>query len=216
MKNMLKLGLVLACFATAACVGLALVYNGTKEIISIRSQADMEAALKDFFPSADGFTEITGQIASTEDTITFGTQYAIRQGSTLLGAAIQASGPSYGGLITALVGVGTDGRIARVKILEHQDTPGLGANASSPTYYVDKAAKLTFYGQFAGKPVSDPFVAKEDVAAVTASTITSRAVSSVVKAAGTAATVWLDAQNGATVQAGGFVPTGAIGLGGHQ
>jgi electron transport complex protein RnfG len=103
-----------------------------------------------------------------------------------------------------------------VKILEHQDTPGLGANAASPTYYVDKAAKLTFYGKFAGKPVSDPFVAKEDVAAITASTITSRAVSSVVKAAGTAAAVWLDAQNGATAQADGLLPTGVLVLGGRK
>jgi electron transport complex protein RnfG len=205
MKNMLKLGLVLACFATAACVGLALVYNATEEIITMRSQADLEAALKDFFPSADGFTEITGQIASPEGAIIFGSQYAIKQGNTLLGAAIQSSGPSYGGLITVLVGVGIDGRIARVKILEHQDTPGLGANAASPSYYVDKAAKLTFYGQFAGKPVSDPFEAKGDVAAVTASTITSRAVASVVKAAGTAASVWLDAQNGASARAGAIV-----------
>jgi electron transport complex protein RnfG len=216
MKNMLKLGLVLACFATAACVGLALVYNATKEIIATRSQADMEAALKDFFPSADGFTEITGQIPSAQDTISFGAQYAIRQGNTLLGAAIQASGPSYGGTITALVGVGTDGRVARVKILEHQDTPGLGANAASPTYYVDKAAKLTFYGQFAGKPVSDPFVAKEDVTAVTASTITSRAVSSVVKTAGTAAAAWLVAQNAAAARTDSFGPAAAIGLGGPQ
>ncbi|MDR0388388.1 MAG: FMN-binding protein [Treponema sp.] len=196
MKDMLKLGLVLACFATAACVGLALVYNATEEIIAQRSQADLETALKDLFPSADDFSDITGEIASPQDTVIFGSQYAIRQGDALLGTAIRASGPSYGGLITALVGVGVDGRITGVKILEHQDTPGLGANAASPSYYVDKAAKLTFYGQFAGKPVSDPFEAKEDVAAVTASTITSRAVASVVKASGTAAVAWMSARGG--------------------
>jgi electron transport complex protein RnfG len=207
---MLKLGLVLACFATAACVGLALVYNVTKEIITIRSQADLEAALKDLFPSADGFTEITGQITSPEATIIFGSQYAIKQGDTLLGAAIQASGPSYGGLITVLVGVGTDGKIAGAKILEHLDTPGLGANAASASYFVDKAAKLTFYGQFAGKPVSDPFEPKADVTAVTAATITSRAVSSVVKASGTAASAWINTH----ARASGFVPTGVIALGG--
>lgn len=191
MKNMLKLGLVLACFAAAACVGLALVYNGTKEIIAQRSQADLEAALKDLFPRADVFSDITGEIASPQSTVIFGSQYAIKQGDVLLGTAIRASGPSYGGLITVLVGVKADGRIAGVKILEHQDTPGLGANAASASYFVDKAAKLTFYGQFAGKPVTDPFEAKEDVAAITASTITSRAVASLVKASGTAAAAWM-------------------------
>ncbi|MDR2245603.1 MAG: FMN-binding protein [Treponema sp.] len=196
MKDMLKLGMVLACFATAACVGLALVYNATEEIIAQRSQADLEAALKDLFPNADVFSDITGEITSPQSTVSFGSQYAIKQGGTLLGTAIRASGPSYGGLITVLVGVTADGRIAGVKILEHQDTPGLGANAASASYFVDKAAKLTFYGQFAGKSVSDPFEAKEDVAAITASTITSRAVASVVKASGTAAAAWMNAQEG--------------------
>jgi electron transport complex protein RnfG len=199
MKNMLKLGVVLACFATVACVGLALVYNLTKGIIAVRSQADLETALKDLFPTADGFTDITGEISNPPGTISFGSQYAIRQGDTLLGTAIRASGPSYGGLITVLVGVGTDGRITGAKILEHQDTPGLGANAASPSYFVDKAAKLTFYGQFAGKPVSDPFEVKKDIAAVTASTITSQAVSLLVKTSGNAALDWMAAR-GAAIQ----------------
>ncbi|MDR1929577.1 MAG: FMN-binding protein [Treponema sp.] len=198
---MLKLGVVLACFAAAACVGLALVYNVTKEIIAVRSQADLEAALKDLFPNADAFTDITGEISSPQATVVFGSQYAIKQGNTLLGTAIQASGPSYGGPITVLVGVGADGRIAGAKILEHQDTPGLGANAASPSYFVDKAAKLTFYGQFAGKPVTDPFEAAGDITAVTASTITSRAVSLVVKTSGNAAAGWMAAQ-GTAIQGG--------------
>jgi len=75
--------------------------------------------------------------------------------------------------------------------MEHSDTPGLGANAASPSYYVDRAKGITFYGQFAGKSVTDPFAVKGDVAAITASTITSRAVTSAVKAAGQAASEWL-------------------------
>jgi electron transport complex protein RnfG len=201
---MLKLGLILACFSTAACVGLALVYNVTKEIIAQRSQADLENALKDFFPRADGFTDITGEIPSSENTIVFGSQYAVKEGATLLGTAIQASGPSYGGLITVLVGVGADGKIAGVKILEHQDTPGLGANAASPSYFVDKAAKLTFYGQFTGKPVTDPFESNQDVAAITASTITSRAVSLVVKTSGSAAAEWMQNIPGGPAAQGGL------------
>jgi electron transport complex protein RnfG len=204
MKNMLKLGLILACFSTAACVGLALVYNVTKEIIAVRSKAALEDALKDFFPSADGFTDITGEISSSENVIIFDSQYAVKQGDTLLGTAIQASGPSYGGLITALVGVRADGKIAGVKILEHQDTPGLGANAASPSYFVDKAAKLTFYDQFTGKPVTDPFESNHDVATITASTITSRAVSLVVKTSGSAAAAWLQNTSGSLTAQGGL------------
>ncbi|MHB9292817.1 H+/Na+-translocating ferredoxin:NAD+ oxidoreductase subunit G [Hollandina sp. SP2] len=196
MKGMLKLGIVLALYATAACVGLAFVYSATSETIAVRQQADLEAALRELFPEGDDFTEITGTIASLNPAVAFETQYAVRKGTSIIGAAIQASVASYGGNLKVLVGAGADGRISRVKILEHQDTPGLGANAVSPTYYVDKSKKITFYGQFSGKSVQDPFEVKGDVAAITASTITSRAVTSAVKASGDAASTWLAAQTG--------------------
>jgi electron transport complex protein RnfG len=93
-----------------------------------------------------------------------------------------------------MVGVSRDNFITGVKILEHSDTPGLGANAASPSYFVDRAKGITFYGQFAGKKISDPFEVKKDVAAITASTITSRAVSNSVKAAGLAFSAWLSGE----------------------
>jgi len=55
---------------------------------------------------------------------------------------------------------------------------------------VDRARGIHFYDQFAGKVVSDPFVPKSDVIAITAATITSRAVAASVKAAGEAALAW--------------------------
>jgi electron transport complex protein RnfG len=92
------------------------------------------------------------------------------------------------------VGVGADGKISGVKILEHSDTPGLGANADSKNYYVDRANGIHFYDQFAGKSASDPFEPKQDVIAITAATITSRAVAASVKAAAEAAMTWFAAQ----------------------
>ncbi|MDR0644846.1 MAG: FMN-binding protein [Treponema sp.] len=191
MKNMLKLGLTLALYATAACVGLAFVYAGTSEVIKARQQADLEAALVELFPGTDGFSDITAQVKSPVNAIIFQTIYEVKKADAVLGLAVQATGPSYGGPIKILTGVGIDGKITRVKILEHTDTPGLGANAASPVYYVDKANKTTFMGQFDGKSTSDPFEVKEDVIAITASTITSRGVANVVKASADAAMAYL-------------------------
>jgi electron transport complex protein RnfG len=195
-KNILKLGIVLTLYATVACVGLAFVYSATEKIIAQRQEADMKAALKELFPDADGFGPIAEAIPSPDSSISFDSQYEVRQGAVLAGVALRSSGPSYGGPITALVGVRGDGWISVVKILEHADTPGLGANAASPSYFVDKSAGITFYGQFAGKSVSDPFEAKNDVSAITASTITSRAVSRIVKISGAAALEWMDKNRG--------------------
>ncbi|MDR1177548.1 MAG: FMN-binding protein [Spirochaetaceae bacterium] len=196
MKQMLKLGLVLALYATAACVGLAFVYDGTKGTIAWREQAALEDALKELFPDGDSFEDISGTIASPDGTVRFGSQYAVRRGGVLIGAALSSSGPSYGGPVSVLVGTGTDGKVSSIKILSILDTPGLGANASSPRYYVDAASGLTFYGQFSGKAAGDAFEPKGDVAAITAATITSRAVSSVVRTSARAAAAWLAAQGG--------------------
>jgi electron transport complex protein RnfG len=172
-------------------VGLAFVYSATERTIAERQQADLENALKELFPRADGFEEIRDPLSGPDAAVSFGGRYAVRSGGRLIGAALRASGSSYGGPITVLVGVETGGKISGVKILEHKDTPGLGANAASPAYFVDKAGGITFYGQFTGKSVGDPFEVKKDVAAITASTITSRAVSALVKASGLAAAAWL-------------------------
>jgi electron transport complex protein RnfG len=186
--GIIRLGLTLALFAAAACVVLALVYQGTKDIIERREAEELEAALKTLFPGADQFSDISGRLQSPDPAVSFEEIYEVRRGQDLIGAALQVSRGSYGGPLTALVGVNAGGTIAGVRILEHSDTPGLGANAASPS----------FTGQFIGKLVGDPFKAGAlregaDVEAVTASTITSTAVADAVKAAGRAAAAYLEA-----------------------
>jgi electron transport complex protein RnfG len=193
--GMFKLGLILALYATAACVMLAFVYTGTAAIIAGRQQADLEMSLRELFPDADSFNAVTG-IQSPDPLVTFEESYEARRNGQTAGAALRVSRGSYGGAIRILVGVGADNRISGVKILEHQDTPGLGANAASPSYYVDRTRGITFYGQFKDKPVTDPFEVKGDVQAITASTITSRAVADSVKAAGAGAAAWFASRAG--------------------
>lgn len=193
MKKMIKLGLIMAAYATAACVGLAFVYTGTQKVIEERQKADLEAALKDLFPSGDGFEEITGKLSSGDSSVAFDREYAVKAAGSVVGVAVRAVGASYGGKITVLVGTGADGKIAGVKVLENKDTPGLGANAASPTYFVDRTSKTTFTGQFKGKAITDKFQVKEDVVVITASTITSKAVAGVVKACALASGDWLAA-----------------------
>jgi electron transport complex protein RnfG len=195
-SEIIKLGVTLMLYATVACVGLAFVYAGTKTVIEQRSQADLEAALKEVFPNADSFGDLAGAIRSPDASVSFGAQYEVRQGGSVIGAAITATGSSYGGPATVLIGVGADGRISGVKIMEISDTPGLGANAASPGYFVNRPAGITFYGQFAGKAADDPFEVSGDVIPITAATISSRSITAIVKNAGLAGKAWLDSQRG--------------------
>ena len=187
--NMLKLGVVLAIFATAACVMLAFVYTGTKTVIEQRQKADLEAALYEIFPDADSFEPVKG-IKSPDASVTIEDAYLANREGQPVGAALRLSRGAYGGPIKIMAGVSIDGTITGVKIMEHSETPGLGAQAASPSYFVDKENKITFYGQFIGKSAHHPFEVKGDVVAITASTITSRAVSVSVKAAAVAVRDW--------------------------
>jgi len=171
--QMIKLGLILAVYTIVGCVGLALVYNSTSKTIAQRQEADLQAGLREVFPKATGFTLRVGKgtVKSPNPKIIFGAAYTANGPSGPLGIAVKVAGSSYGGTTTLLVGVSTDKTITGVKILENKDTPGLGGNAASSTYYVDKATKMTFPGQFAGKKLTDGFVVKKDVIAITSATI---------------------------------------------
>jgi len=197
-RPMVKLGLILALYSVVACVGLAFFYDLTDTEIKKRQQEDLNHALKELFPEADSFQAIF-DITSPDPSVTIegdaenpnntGAFAALKNGKAI-GVALRTSRFSYSGPIIILVGVGDDKKIHGVKIMENVDTPGLGMNAGSTHYYVDRSKGIHFYSQFVGKSVSDPFVPKQDVIAITAATITSRAVASSIKAAGEAASAW--------------------------
>jgi electron transport complex protein RnfG len=187
--NMMKLGLILALCAAAACVMLAFVYTGTKTVIEQRQKTNLETALYEIFPDADSFEPVEG-IKSPDSSVTIEDAYLANRNGQPVGAALRVSRGAYGGPIKIMTGVSIDGTITGVKIMEHSETPGLGAQAASPSYFVDNEKRITFYGQFTGKSVHHPFEVKSDVVAITASTITSRAVSVSVKAAAVAVRDW--------------------------
>ncbi|MBL8966966.1 MAG: FMN-binding protein [Spirochaetaceae bacterium] len=193
MKDIVKLGLILAAFAAAACVGLAFVNQATEGQIAINQEKQLNESLKGLFPEAEKFNDITKELTLADPAVKLEAAYLVERGGAPLGIAAKASGNSYGGVTTVLVGLGLDRRIAGVRVLDTKDTPGLGANAAVPTYFVDKTSKTTFPGQFTGKALSDPFVVKEDIAAITASTITSKAITKIIKASADAAGARLEA-----------------------
>lgn len=192
MKGIAKLGLVLAIFSAVACASLAVVYAVTEKTIAVQEEKAFEASLKEIFPEAQGFDDLGPSVQSANPDVKVLSAVLVKGGQGNLGLAVKATGSSYGGKAILLVGVGLDKSIAGVRVLELNDTPGLGANAKNPSYYVNKADKVTFPGQFSGKLLTDAFEVKKDVVAITASTITSRSLTKIVKAASDAAAAELE------------------------
>lgn len=192
MKGIAKLGFILALFAVAACASLAVVYAITKPQIEAQDQIALTASLKELFPEGETFEDISASVVSENPEVKFQSAMLAKSATAPLGVAIKASGASYGGQATLLVGVQLNRSITGVRVLELNDTAGLGANAKNEGYYVNKAEKITFPGQFSGKFITDPFEVKNDVVAITASTITSKSLTRIVKSSADAAALWLE------------------------
>lgn len=114
-----------------------------------------------------------------------------------LGAAVQSATMGFGGDLKVLVGFDPEGNILGYTLLEHAETPGLGAKADQ---WFQKGQK----GDIIGKSPAEPLTVSKDggqVDAITASTITSRAFLKAVNQAYTAYKATpADAASGATKQ----------------
>ena len=104
------------------------------------------------------------------------TNYVARLNNTFAGAAFEAvSRDGYGGEIRVMVGVNANNKVQGIKILQHKETPGLGA----------KIEGREFRNTFGGAPIdtTDWRVTKDggDIDAITAATLSSRAVAGAVR-----------------------------------
>ena len=100
--------------------------------------------------------------------IIYQTQNAQKQD---LGAAVESTTGGFGGNLKVLVGFDPQGNVLGYTLLEHAETPGLGAKADK---WFQKGEK----GDIIGKNPAEPLTVSKDggqVDAITASTITSRA-----------------------------------------
>ena len=114
-----------------------------------------------------------------------------------LGAAVESTTGGFGGDLKVLVGFNPEGKILGYTLLEHAETPGLGAKADK---WFQKGEK----GDIIGKSPAEPLTVSKDggqVDAITASTITSRAFLLAVNNAYNAYKATpADAETGATKQ----------------
>jgi electron transport complex protein RnfG len=116
-----------------------------------------------------------------------------RQGN-LLGKAVVSTENGFGGPLKVLVGFNTDGDILGYTVLEHAETPGLGAKAGE--WFQDKIIGMN--------PGVNNFTVSKDggeVDAITASTITSRAFLRAIQNAYDKIIAGQDVTSGASQQA---------------
>ncbi len=179
MKDILKLGGLLMFITVVAATALAGIYSVTKPRIERQKQLVIENALTVALPSAPKQAiypvEKGGEILYYEG-------YSDTGKTKLVGYAFIAKGPGYSSVIETMVGVDTTGRIIGMKVLNQQETPGLGSRVEEVKY---GEKDPWFQRQFIGKAADDLAVDKDggEIQSITGATISSRALTKSVVAA---------------------------------
>ena len=174
-SSLLNMVVVLVSVAVITGGLLAWVNNVTEEPIRIQD----ELAL------SNGIKEVMGvenlKVTSTEDvvnTVNGKEQHFIVHKTedaegNFIGAAVESMSMGFSGELKVLVGFDAEGKILGYTVLQHSETPGLGAKADK---WFQKDGKGCIVGR--KMDASKPLVVNKDggdIDAITASTITTRA-----------------------------------------
>ncbi len=163
-------------------VGVALITGGILAYVNHITEAPIKLQAEKTL--ADGIKAVMGGVqlsVAENDTIkqtikgkeaVFVIHKTVDSNKQDLGVAVESTIGGFGGDLKVLVGFDKDGNILGYTILQHAETPGLGAKA-------DKWFQKDGKGSIIGKnPNKDNLTVKKDggdIDAITASTITSRA-----------------------------------------
>ncbi|OGX46099.1 MAG: hypothetical protein A3G38_01035 [Omnitrophica WOR_2 bacterium RIFCSPLOWO2_12_FULL_51_8] len=160
MREMTRYGLILAIICAAASASLAGMNSLTRDRIAAQAKAEEEEGLKAVFPEAADFKPV-----KSKEKVVYYQAYG-RDGG-FLGAAFKARGKGYSSVIEVIAGMKKDGTITAIKILNQNETPGLGNRVAEPE----------FRERFSNKRIVD----LNGIQAITGATISSKAVINAVK-----------------------------------
>lgn len=160
--------LLLICLIATAL--LAVTNSVTQEKIALNAVETEKASRMLVLPEGKEY----GEAVTLENGLTYcvGTD----ENGEEIGYVFTSGAKGYGGTVSVMVGLDMQGTITGIEILSHSETPGLGANAVKPDF------KARFVGKTGTLIVDKNSNDGQNVQAITAATITSKAVTSAVNA----------------------------------
>jgi len=174
MRNLLKLGVYLLVVGAVAGIAVAYMNNSTEPIIAKRAEEAKLEGLKEVYPAAEAVKDESEKYIndSTPSEITEVNVAYID--SKPVGVIYTVEPRGYSGPISTMVGFDIEEKeITRIKIISQSETPGLGAQCVEP-WFTER-----YQGKDAAKPLevtkNEP-AGDNQIVAITASTITSKAV----------------------------------------
>ena len=173
MKDMIKITLSLVVIFIAAGFIMGGTFKMTSPVKFVAEQKEKQEALRAMAPDADeGGIKEAGKWTSHEKQYDY---FDAKAGGKTVAYIASTAGKGYSSYIKMLVSIDKDLKVKNLKVLSHQETPGLG----------DQILEAPFLEQFKGKSLSQIVLVKtetkENIQAISGATISSRAVTNGVK-----------------------------------
>ena len=184
--RVVRAALTLAAAVGAAVVLLALVHDATRDRVTASERAHRAAAFDRVLGNANYDNDLLADRIEVHDPELLGTDarlpvYRARLAGRPVAAVLETVAPDgYSGSIRLLVGVTPDGRLLGVRVLHHQETPGLGdAIEERRSDWI-----RSFDGRSLGRPATARWKVRKDGGdfdQLTGATVTPRAVVAAVR-----------------------------------
>lgn len=188
MKHIVASTVLLALFAIIGTALVAFTYDRTIDQIAENERQALLRNLHAIIHPSEHDNEIFSDTITVTDATLLGTPdpvtvYRARKGGQPVAAVLAPSAPDgYNGTIKLLVGIYYDGTVAGVRVLSHNETPGLGDGIE-----IEKSQWITeFSGKSLGNPGLRAWAVRKDGGQFdqfTGATITPRAVVKALRAA---------------------------------
>jgi electron transport complex protein RnfG len=174
MKEISKLGLILLLICAVAAALLSLAYDFTIDKIVAQREMTSQLSRQEVLPDAESFEIIEADLL---DKVKLENELVVEiyeglSGGTLVGYTVKTVPSGFGGSVEVITGISSDGEVTGMRVGNHQETPGLGANATLPDFYeqyVGKSTKTEIMVVKAG-------ASGNEIQAISGATITSKAV----------------------------------------
>lgn len=168
-EKMLKSSIMLMLYAVVGTGIVAGTYIATKDKIA---DNEKKALLKTIGKIIDGDmynNDISTDFYKVKDAEGLGTDsevtiYRARKDKSDVAAVIKTEAPGgYGGAIKVLIGINIDGTISGVRVLSHNETPGLGTFIEENKSYKPNTIWIkSFDGKSLKNPTPDKWAVKKD------------------------------------------------------
>ena len=157
---------------------LAFTYAATKDRIELQKFLQQVQAVQVAFPKAEKTEHIKERPDLSEKAAAavpiVQNVFEISIDGRTEGYAFAVASRGYGGPVSMVVGIDLAGTVTGLKVSDHRETPGLGAELTQ---------EPSFLKQFISLQPRDPVEIGKDIDAVSGSTITSKALAEGVRAA---------------------------------